>query len=197
MFSLSGYLKKIVLVVLSIQVGLSLMGRTSFCEPSQSPQEESDWSTVNSNYFNIYYRPDANLYGIERELTARALNFDQAARYGDITVLDEICLRLDKLFSHVKDLLNMYPNIPKVIIKIFKDRAELNDEYSKIFSKKDDLKAYYVKDYNTIYTSEADIADSIVIHEMAHVIIDHYFDVAPPEKVSEILASYVDAHIEE
>lgn len=185
------------LVFLCVQIFFTLYAGASYCEPQDAASEDNDWSAVSSNYFTIYYRPDANLYGIERELTARALNFDQAARYGNMTVLDEICLRLDKLFSRVKELLNMYPKIPKVVIKIFKDRQELGDEYCKIFSKKDDPKAYYVKDYNTIYTSEADIADSVVTHEMAHVIIDHYFEVVPPEKVSEILASYVDAHIED
>ena len=67
---------------------------------------------------------------------------------------------------------------------------------ARIFGKPGDFKAFYVYKYNTIYTSESDIEDSVIIHEMAHAIIDHYFSVIPPETVGEVLAAYVDAHLE-
>lgn len=172
----------------------SLLAQT---DVSAGDTDEDSWETITSNCFIVRHRPDANLPGIERELRARALLYDQAARYNQTTVTEEICYRLDKLFAHVKDILNMYPDIPKVTVKIFRDRDELCDEYFRIYASRRDLSAYYIKDLNTIYTSEVDIGDSVMIHEMAHVIIDHYFVTPPSTKVSEILASYVDANMEE
>jgi Zn-dependent peptidase ImmA (M78 family) len=37
----------------------------------------------------------------------------------------------------------------------------------------------------------------VIAHELGHAVCDHYFLVIPPEKVREMLASYVDAHLEE
>jgi hypothetical protein len=93
-------------------------------------------------------------------------------------------------------VLDMHPKTPKIKIKIFKDRYGLNEEFAKIFDKPGDHKSFYIYEHNAIYTSESDIEDSVIIHEMAHAIIDHYFSVIPPETVGEILATYVDAHLE-
>lgn len=165
-------------------------------EPADAQPSDEEWSSMESNYFIIYYRPTANLRQIERYITKRPLYLDQKARYGETTVSDEICYRLDKLFNRVKEVLNMYPKIPKVNIRIFRDRVELNDEYYRLLGKITDFRSFYINKHNTIYTSEVDMEDSVMIHEMAHVVIDHYFAVIPPEKVSEILASYVDSHLE-
>ena len=164
-------------------------------ESAAQPPDDSNWVIAQSNFFEVYYRPDANLDNIKHELERRPLYFDQPARYGEAAVLEEICRRLDNLFNEVKELLDMYPKIAKVNIKIFRDRMELNKEYFKIFGKNEGYRSFYINKYNTIYTSEADITDSIMSHEMAHVVIDHYFKVIPPEKLAEILASYVDAHL--
>lgn len=51
--------------------------------------------------------------------------------------------------------------------------------------------------FNTIYSSMQDVSDSNISHEMAHAVIDDYFKVAPPEKTAELLAVYVDSHLDE
>jgi hypothetical protein len=99
--------------------------------------------------------------------------------------------------NRVKELLDMQPIMPKLKLRIFKNRGELNDEYFRIFNTRGNCPSFYVYKYNTIYTSEADISDSILAHEMAHAVIDHYFTVIPPRGVAEVLASYVDIHLEE
>jgi predicted Zn-dependent protease len=47
----------------------------------------------------------------------------------------------------------------------------------------------------TIYTSEQDISDSVIAHEIGHAVVDHFFTVKPPEKIGEMLAQYVDVHL--
>lgn len=166
-------------------------------EDAKPSIDAAEWSSVESNFFIIYYHPSADIEKIKRSLTTRKLYFDQPARYGNVTTPQEICYRLDRLFNQVEEVLNMYPEMPKTKIIIFKDRDELSREYFKIFGAKDDLKSFYVNKYDTIYTSEADISDSVIIHEMAHAVIDRYFSVIPPKVISEVLAAYVDAYFEE
>jgi hypothetical protein len=183
-------------LIIAMLLGSALFHSTLFAQDDEAPPDDGDWSCVVSNFCVLYYSPSANLEDLERELTKRPLYLDQAARYGEVTTSREICQRLDKLYNRVQDVLDMHPKTPKIKIKIFKDRDELNDEFVKIFGKPGDLRAFYVHKHGTIYTSESDIEDSVIIHEMAHAIIDHYFSVIPPDTVGEILAAYVDAHLE-
>ncbi|MEH0019750.1 MAG: hypothetical protein V6Z89_08855 [Desulfobacter sp.] len=37
----------------------------------------------------------------------------------------------------------------------------------------------------------------MLAHEIAHAVVDHYLDVRPPRATAEILARYVDAHLNE
>ncbi|MFA5256015.1 MAG: hypothetical protein WC419_04910 [Candidatus Omnitrophota bacterium] len=183
-------------LVITFLFGFVLSYSILFAQDDGPLADNEDWSSMTSNFFVLYYSPSANLEDLNRDITKRQLYFDQAAKYGEVTVKEEICQRLDRLYNRVQDVLDMYPKTPRINIKIFKDRDELNDESSKIFGKAQDSRSFYVYKYNTIYTSEGDIDDSVLIHEMAHAIIDHYFSVIPPETVAEILASYVDAHLE-
>jgi len=91
----------------------------------------------------------------------------------------------------------MHPDMPEIKVKIFKDRAGLSEEYYRIFNERRDYKAFYINQYETIYISEEDIADNVIAHEMGHAVSDHYFSVIPPEKIRELLATYVDLHLDE
>ncbi len=196
MFNSRAFPKIIAPLIITVLFGWALSYSILFAQDDEALTDNEYWSSVEGNFFVLYYNTSANLEDIKRELTKRPLYFDQAARYGEVATSREICYRLDKLYNRVQDVLDMHPKTPKIKIKIFKDRDELNDEFVKIFDKNRDFKSFYVYKYNTIYTSESDIEDSIIIHEMAHAIIDHYFSVIPPETVREILAAYVDAHLE-
>ena len=197
MFNGRAFSKIAASIAITFLLGSLLFYSILFAQGDEVLPDDEDWSSMEGNFFVLYYEPAANLEDIKRELTKRPLYFDQAARYGEVTTSREICYRLDKLYNRVQDVLGMHPKIPKINIVIFKNRDELNDEFAKIFGKNEDFRSFYVYKHNTICTSESDIEDSVIIHEMAHAIIDHYFSVIPPETVGEILASYVDLHLEE
>lgn len=156
-----------------------------------------EWEAIESNYFTVYYRPGTNLERIERRLSRRTSYFGHGEISDDAAIGDKIGYKLDVLFRRVKEILDMFPNIPKLKIKIFNTREELNEEYFKIFKTRENFKSFYIYKYNTIYTSEEDISDSVIAHEMGHAIVDHYFAIIPPGKVAEVLASYVDMHLED
>lgn len=166
-----------------------------FCADTPGLGADPDWLMTESKDFRIYYRDGVNLAAVERSLRRRT-SYLGGAQSEDATVEERVGRRLDLLLGRAKDILGMHWNVPKLNIRIFNDRSELSDEYVKIFGTREEYKSFYVHKYETIYTSAEDISDSIVAHEMGHAIVDHYFAVVPPPKVSEVIASYVDMHLE-
>ena len=159
---------------------------------------KAEWQSVEGRYFTVYYRPEANLRSIERKLKKRGYYTTWGRTLDDaLNPEEKIAARMDMLLEKVKAILDMYPRTSKIAVRIFADREELNGEYLKIFKKSEDYRSFYVNKYKTIYTSEDDISDSVMAHEMGHAVVDHYFSIIPPAKISEVLASYVDVHLDE
>jgi len=149
---------------------------------------------IESRYFTIYCRPEANFDRIARRLRKKMSYFGVSGAYGG-TVQENIAGRMDAILARAKEILDMYPKMPRINIKIFKNRKELGDEHSRIFGEERKHRSFYVHKQRTIYTSEQDISDSVIAHEMGHAIIDHYFKVIPSGTASEVLARYVDLHL--
>jgi hypothetical protein len=91
----------------------------------------------------------------------------------------------------------MYPRNDKLLIKIYKSLSELDGVYLEIFQDEKSYYAFYIHKFNTVFACEEKISESVMAHEMAHAIIDHYFPILPPRKVQEILATYVDYHLKD
>lgn len=169
--------------------------------PKDSP---SEWSTLETGYLTIYYRPGADLGRIESGLSRRVTYFANEIPGENADVEERIRYQLDALFRRAEDILDMHPADIHVKIRIFRTRNEVNDEYARIFKSSaprepggGGLRSFYIDKYKTIYISEEDISDSIIAHEMGHAIIDSHFAVIPPEKIRELLASYIDLHLAE
>ena len=83
-------------------------------------------------------------------------------------------------------------------IMVFDDSDEMEAEYFRIFGVSGKgVKSFYAHKYATIYASEKTISDSVLAHEMAHAVVDNYFSVVPPRKLGDIMASYVDVHLDD
>jgi hypothetical protein len=167
-------------------------------QQQQAPSAPApEWKSLETNCFVVYYRPDADLRRIARRLSERIFYFNRSSGYDDDTPEGKARYRLDALFNKAQDILDMRPGMPRISIRIFRDRDELNGEYLKLCHARQDFKSYYIHSYRTIYTSEEDISDSVVAHEMGHSIVDAYFSALPPPKIAEVLAQYVDVHLED
>lgn len=169
--------------------------------PAGVVNDEPEWAVLETGYLTVYYIPGADLNGIESNLKRRVTYFDSDIPSDNAPGEEKIRYQLDAIFRHAQAILDMRPANIHINIKIFRTRMNVGEEYIKIFGSvmpdMENLKAFYVNKYNTIYTSEEDISDSVIAHEMGHAIVDHYFAVIPPEKVRELLASYVDLHLAE
>ena len=168
--------------------------RPAFCE------EGSDWLKIETNYFTVEYQSSVSLKTVAARLNTRGFfssGFFGSSSSSAATPEEEVAQRLDRLLKRAEELLDMYPPKLKITIKIFTDSSALDDAYFKMFGGRPGYKAFHIYQYQTIYTSEETISDSVIIHEMGHSIVDNYFSTNPPPKVSELLATYVDMHLED
>jgi len=110
---------------------------------------------------------------------------------------EKIAYRMDILMKKVEEILGMKPRKMRVKVRIFKNRKELNEEYYNMFKNNETPRSFYIYKYNTIYTTERDISDSVMSHEMAHAVLDNYFVMRAPEEIAEILTRHVDLHLDD
>lgn len=168
--------------------------------PAALPHEAEGFLEIKGDTVYLYYLPSANLRKIEARLRTRYLPI--APQYRALftssayPIENRISARLQFLLMRVEDVLGMKPMIARVDLKVLRSREELQEKSFEITRQREDHKAFYAHGLRTIFSSEQDIIDSIIAHEMAHAVIDHYFMAPPPSKVAELLAGYVDEHLE-
>jgi hypothetical protein len=176
-------------------------------EIAEKPEESKpEWLKAESVYFTIYYRPDVNIKRIVSRINSRGFSVvhnPPSAATSTLYTLNgpeaKMAYRFDMLFARVKEILDMFPVDIHINVKIFKNRKEINTEFCRLArsGSGDECRSFYIHTYDTIYTSEQDISDSVIAHEMTHALVDHYFSATPPEKMAEILATNVDLHLDD
>jgi hypothetical protein len=187
-------------ICISYQFAQEYQGRESaFSEPNAlQPADSGSGTTIRSSYFTILLEPDVNLKRVLSRINIRSFYTPAGRRVNSLAGMEErIGYRMDLILEQVKKVLDIYPVSTDIKVKIFKRRKDLQDEYCRITMRRSPVRSFYVHQYHTIYTSEADINDSVVAHEMGHAVVDHFFQAMPSEKVGEMLATYVDLHLED
>ena len=109
----------------------------------------------------------------------------------------QISEKVDLLFERVQEILDMHKKMPRVAIMIYPGKKQLRQVYEEIYQEKCRIRAWYRFKNNTIYLTVADLQVGMLAHELAHAIIDHYLIVKPPAATAEILARYVDSHLQQ
>ena len=158
------------------------------------------WISYKSNQVTISYPSDINLRRLEARLRTRYFTVSAVERdlfsNSDYQIEKRISSRLESILLRAEQILAMYPPYLEVKIKVFRNRRELSQEYTSLFGAVENYKSFYIYGQSTIYTSLQDISDSVISHELAHAVIDNYFKVVPPEKTAELMATYVESHLE-
>ncbi len=106
--------------------------------------------------------------------------------------------RVDNIVERVSKLLDMYPSDLHFNITLYPkdkdvERAFLSMGGLRIYETAP--VAFYSHKRRTIYVSIEKLSAGVLAHEIAHAIINVYFDTPPPERMQEILAQYVDRHL--
>ncbi|MCP3874536.1 MAG: hypothetical protein GY699_15445 [Desulfobacteraceae bacterium] len=104
-------------------------------------------------------------------------------------------LKIDSIFERVQEILDMRKKIQKIVVHVYSDRKSLEAAFVKVYKQDCPFKAWYEYKTNTVSLNVKDMNEGMLAHELAHGIIDHFFKVRPPKDTAEILAIYVDRHL--
>jgi hypothetical protein len=159
------------------------------------------WISIQGQSITIWCLPDANLRKLEARLRTRDVPMNQEYRAllsnHSLSIEDRLKARIEIILLRVEDILGMDPKDLHVKIRIFKTRQEMNDAYAWMFNEQANFKSFYMHYFRSIYSNEQDFLDSVMAHELGHAVIDHYFSVPPPTRMAELMATYVDAQLDQ
>jgi len=70
--------------------------------------------------------------------------------------------------------------------------VEVQQAYEQIYARKTTYIAFFSPQTETVYFALNRLTTQVFAHELAHVVMNAYFLNAPPEKIHEVLAQYVE-----
>lgn len=161
---------------------------------------KSTWQRIETKHTIVQYERIKDLKDFDSNIdySADGFSFSNLFSAGDSdNPAGSLTRKLDSLYERVQQILDMRGMLKKVRINIYSNRKRLHEAYLSITGQECRIKAWYIFEVNTVYITNDDVDKGIIAHEMAHSIIDHYFSVRPPEATAEILATYVDQHLDD
>lgn len=166
---------------------------------SNAADGKSTVTTLETRHTQVFFQTEADVWTFDKkissELSAAGLSTLSAVENGDDSAA-RLTRKIDGLFGRVQEVLDMRKAMEKVQINVYSNKNALQAAYNKFQSGKCRIRAWYVFEENSVYVSAADVNAGMLGHELAHAIIDHFFQVRPPKATAEILARYVDRHID-
>lgn len=103
--------------------------------------------------------------------------------------------QVDQLVGRVQEILDMRPVGLKFAIELLASPGEVQSIYQQQYQRRVDFIAFYSPRNETVYFAVNKLQRNVFAHEIAHAIIDRYFDKAPPVKIHELLAQYVEKQL--
>ena len=150
---------------------------------------------VDSHYCTLWFDSGINIGKIKHKISVRGVSRLKLPKGSSPET--ELAAKCDILFERAEELLDMYPPGIHITLKITASRDTIARVHEGQYGEGTDAIAIYLFEENTVYAWGKEISESVLIHEMAHCILDHYFQVRPPRKIEELLAMHVDAQMRE
>ncbi|MBA4373095.1 MAG: hypothetical protein C0402_09585 [Thermodesulfovibrio sp.] len=151
---------------------------------------------LRTQYTTLVYEKDELLRDFNHAVSLGSLNHLLRSRKS-ITADDEIKNKIDVLIERIQAVLDMRPRELKFKIVLLATDTDVQKIYRSKYNANADFIAFYSQRDKTIYLSVSDIRLGVLAHELAHMIIDHYFGVPPPVKIHEVLAQFVEEHLKD
>jgi hypothetical protein len=145
---------------------------------------------------SVIYEKEDLLRKFNRNIRLGSLSY-AARNKMSITVEDEVRNKVDVILERVKAVLAMFPGNLNFIIILLPSDTDVQKVYIGKFGKKVDFISFYSQREKIVYISVDDVRLGVLAHELAHVVIDFYYETPTPVKVHEILAQFVESHLED
>ncbi|MBM3252623.1 MAG: hypothetical protein FJZ11_07605 [Candidatus Omnitrophica bacterium] len=158
------------------------------------------WSVIESKYCTIFCHPKVDINKVNSRIQIRFYDIN-GGRFSakNKSAEEQLAEKFDRLLLRVEKILDMYPRKLHLKAMIYKNQAQIDEVYIRIFNYSDGEEriSFYVHKFTTVFTAEQVIREGVLAHEMGHAVVDHYFVVLPPEKIKELLSQYVELHLED
>jgi hypothetical protein len=105
--------------------------------------------------------------------------------------------RIDQITETVMSLLDMHPIDIHFNILLMRGQRDVVAAYRSLGMMGHAPPAFYNHSSQSITVSVEDVTDGMLAHEIAHAVICAHFVTPPPVKMQEILAQFVDSHLNE
>ncbi len=149
---------------------------------------------LKSRYATITYYDQSHLKRFNNELymdRLRSLVRSQAAD----TIEEEVVVKINVIVEKAMKVMDMFPENLDFSIVIHPNERDVQREFKEIYDVNVAYIAFYSPHLNRIYYSANNGTLRVVTHEIAHVIVETYFKVPPPQRIHEVLAQYAEKHI--
>ncbi|MDA8083694.1 MAG: hypothetical protein M0024_08575 [Nitrospiraceae bacterium] len=160
------------------------------------PARVAAGAELRTQYTTITYENENLLRDFNHAISLGSLSYLLLGRKS-LTSDDEIRNKVDVLVDRIQTVLDMRPKELKFRIALLATSSDVRKTYRAKYGSNADFIAFYSKGDKTVYVSVDDIRLGVLSHELAHVVIDHYFGVAPPVKIHEVLAQFVEEHLKD
>ena len=147
---------------------------------------------LRTNYAAIHYPDDGLLAEFEGKIAGPGGLPNPADR---TRVLAAVKRDVDRIVFRVRTLLDMYPINFRFSIRIYPSYGTLGEAWREAGKLGPSPVAFYSHSNGTVHVTVERLSAGILAHEIAHAVINSYFDSPPPAKAQEILSRYVDAHL--
>jgi hypothetical protein len=151
---------------------------------------------LKTQYTTLVFEKDELLKDFNHAISLGSLNHLLRSRKS-ITADDEIRNKVDVLIERIQAVLDMRPRELRFRMVLLATDSDVQKVYRSKYNANADFIAFYSLRDKTIYLSVNDIRLGVLAHELAHMIIDHYFGVPPPVKIHEVLAQFVEEHLKD
>jgi len=149
--------------------------------------------TYLTRYADIFYANEQDLHTFTRNIGSGIRFLTESPEKDPLLARN----RVDRIVDLVGRLLDMRPPSLHFRIELYRTQGELDGIYHGHGMMGSAPPAFYSHTTRTITVALDTITDRILAHEIAHAVICFYFGTPPPARTQEVLAQYVDKHLDE
>lgn len=159
-----------------------------------SPANHADAAEINTAFAVIKYADNAQLKTFTKKVGGNSYGFS-FGRKSSGTPEETARKKVNLLIGRVQEILDMRPSSLHFTIELHDSPQQVQAIYLKQYGRKVDFIAFYSPGTETVYFAANKMRRTVIAHEIAHAIIDRYFDKAPPVKIHELLAQFVEKQL--
>jgi hypothetical protein len=151
---------------------------------------------LETQYAVVTYDSENVLKKFNKEVNLGSLSYLLRNKHS-ITIEDEVKNKIDVIIERVETILEMFPRALIFRIVLMVSEEDVQIMFKNKYGKNVDYIAFYSPKDKTLYLSVRDVSLGVLAHEIAHVVIDCYYNISTPSKIHEVLAQYVETHLKD